>query len=69
MSRVMTSDENVIYQLQTLASYEPEDLDNPEFEVAYETLEGAEPFASVCCVDLAVRLLKLIEDKAPELLK
>ncbi len=57
---ILTKNENIVYQLETLASYEPEDLDNPEFEVAYESLDGSEPFATVCCVKLASQLLELI---------
>ncbi|QDP52101.1 MAG: hypothetical protein Unbinned706contig1000_45 [Prokaryotic dsDNA virus sp.] len=56
----LTNEENIIYQLETLASYDPSDIDNPEFEVAYEMPTGEESFATVCCTDLAVRALKLI---------
>ena len=58
----LTKDENIIYQLETLASYEPDDLDNPEFDVAYETKEGADTMATVCCIDMATRTLKLITE-------
>jgi len=61
MSELLTKNENIIYQLETLASYEPKDLDNPEFDVAYELLDGSEPFATVCCIELATRVLKLIK--------
>jgi len=54
--------QNLIYELETLASYEPEDLDNPEFEIAYENESGLEGFATVCCVDLAKRSLEMIKD-------
>jgi len=57
----LTRDENIIYQLESLASYEPDDLDNPEFEVGYEDKEGNEGFATICCVDIATRSLLLIE--------
>jgi hypothetical protein len=62
LKEILTKNENIIYQLETLASYEPDDLDNPEFEVAYELLDGSEPFATVCCIDLATRVLALIKE-------
>jgi len=58
----LTAKENLIYQLETLSSYEPEDLDNPEFDVAYELDSGADTFATVCCIDLAKRTLELIKE-------
>ena len=63
MSEKMTTSEDLIYQLQTLASHEPEDLDNPEVEVAYENDAGAEGFLTVCCIDLAARVLVELEAK------
>lgn len=54
----LTNLENIIYQLETLASYEPRDLDNPEFEVCYEMPTGEESFSTVCCVELASRTLR-----------
>jgi hypothetical protein len=54
--------ENLKYQLQTLSSYEPRDLDDPEFEVLYENSEGEEGFATVCCVDIGQRSLDRIEE-------
>ena len=62
VSNVLTKNENIIYQLETLASYEPDDLDNPEFEVGYEDGKGHEGFLSVCCIDLAERVLELIKE-------
>lgn len=62
MNNFLSKKEDLIYQLETLASYEPEDIDNPEFEVAYEDKNGNEGFASVCCVNLAERLLVLIKE-------
>ena len=47
-------------QLETLSTYEPVDLDYPEFEVSYENKDGSEVFATVCCVDLATNTLELI---------
>ena len=61
MSDTLTKNENIIYQLETLASYEPADLDNPEFEVGYEDESGNEGFATVCCIDVATKALLLIE--------
>jgi hypothetical protein len=57
----MTESENIKYQLEVLASYEPNDLDNPELEVAYENEAGNEGFLTVCCIDLAKRSIELIE--------
>ena len=56
----LTKDENIIYQLETLSTYEPVDLDYPEFDVLYENKDGSEGFATVCCVDLAASTLELI---------
>jgi len=61
VSNVLNEKENIIYQLETLASYEPSDLDHPEFEVGYEDGKGNEGFATVCCIDLAVKALELIK--------
>jgi len=49
------------YQLETLSTFEPSDLDYPEFEVGYESESGSEGFTSVCCVDLAERALDRIQ--------
>ena len=57
----MDKNENLKYQLETLASYQPEDLDNPEFEVAYETVSGCDGFDTVCCIDVAGRSLERIK--------
>ncbi len=62
MSNELTREENIIYQLETLASYEPRDLDNPEFEVCYEMPTGEESFSTVCCVELASRTLREIRE-------
>ena len=59
---MLNEKENLKYQLETLASYEPADLDNPEFEVAYENESGCEGFATVCCIDLAQRGLARIKE-------
>ncbi len=65
--RKLTNNENVVYQLETLSTYEPTDIDHPEFEVAYEMPTGEEIFSSVCCVDLAKRSLKLIQELEEEI--
>ena len=56
----MNKSENLKYQLESLASYEPSDLDNPEFEVGYQDDVGNEGFATVCCVDIAQKALDKI---------
>jgi len=58
----MTENENIKYKLETLASYWPEDLDYPQFEVAYEIESGEEAFRTVCCIDLAEQALKRITE-------
>ena len=58
----MTENENIKYKLETLASYWPEDLDYPQFEVAYEIESGEESFGTVCCIDLAEQALKRITE-------
>ncbi len=58
----MTKSEDLKYQLQTLASNEPNDIDYPEFEVAYEDESGNEGLATVCCIDVAERALDRINE-------
>jgi len=67
--QVMTPNENLTYQLETLASYTPEDLDNPVFDVAYEYAGGGEGFAEICCIDVASRALDRISELEKELKK
>ncbi len=55
------SNEDLKYQLESLSSYEPSDIDNPEFEVGYEDINGDDGFATVCCVDVAKRALDRIK--------
>ena len=57
----MTKEEILLYELQTLASYEPADLDYPTMEVAYENAAGHEGFIEVCLVDLGRRALANLE--------
>jgi hypothetical protein len=59
---MLTKSEDLKYQLETLASYEPNDIDNPEFEVAYEDSECNEGFATVCCIDVAKRAFDRITE-------
>ena len=58
----MDKSANLKYELQTLSSYEASDLDNPEFEVLYESIGGEEGFATVCCIDIGKRSLDRIEE-------
>tara|TARA_R110001606_G_scaffold282969_1_gene431550 strand:+ start:1443 stop:1691 length:249 start_codon:yes stop_codon:yes gene_type:complete len=51
---------NLKYQLETLASYEPGDIDNPEFEVIYESDSGGSGCIDICCIELAQRSLARI---------
>ncbi len=59
---MLTKSEDLKYQLESLASYEPSDIDNPEFEVGYGDINGNEGFATVCCVDVAKRALEHIKE-------
>lgn len=56
----MNKSEVIKYELECLSTYEPKDIDHPEFEVAYEDQDGMEGFLTVCCVNLAKRALDLI---------
>jgi hypothetical protein len=59
---MLTKNEDLKYQLETLESYEPKDIDSPEFDVAYEGECGEEGFATICCVELAKRSLERIKE-------
>lgn len=59
--RALTKDEDLKYQLETLASYEPKDLGCPEFEVFYSDFDDNEGSIEVCCVDVAERALDRIK--------
>lgn len=59
---MLTKNENLKYQLETLSTYEPSDVDNPEFDVAYEDGDGNEGFSTVCCIDVAKRALERITE-------
>lgn len=65
----LTESEDLKYQLETLASYEPDDLDNPEFDVGYETTDGREGYLTVCCLDVANRALVRINELESRLTK
>jgi len=60
--KALSKPENLKYQLETLSSYEPADIDHPAFDVAYEGSGGNEGFATVCCIDVGKRSLKRIND-------
>jgi len=57
------------YELETLASCRPADIDSPEFEVCFVDECGREGYTTVCCIDLARRALKRIEDLEKALLE
>lgn len=59
---MLTISEDLKYQLEALSNYEPSDIDNPEFEVAYEDPRGNEGFATICCIDVAKRALERINN-------
>ena len=59
--RSLTKNEDLKYQLATLTSYEPNDLDYPEFEVFYSDLDDNEGSIEVCCIDVAERALDRIK--------
>lgn len=58
----MTKDEILLYELEVLVSYEPDDLDNPEVEVYYEDAHGNEGSINVCVVELATRARKRLSE-------
>ena len=58
----MNKNKTLKYELETLASYTPEDLDYPVFEVGYEDDQGNEGFATTCCIDVAERSLSRIRE-------
>ena len=62
----MYESENIKYQLEALASYDPCDIDNPDFEAVYEDESGNEGFATICCIDLAKRSGELISQLEAE---
>lgn len=57
----LTKNEDLKYQLQTLASYEKDMLEDPEIEVYYEDKNGMEGAVSVELMGLGDRALKRIE--------
>lgn len=64
---MLTPEEDLKYQLETLSSYLPEDIDCPEFEVGYESEDGSDGFTSVCCIEIADRALERIKELEAEL--
>ncbi len=64
----MNNNEILMYELEDLASYNPEDIDNPEIEVCYENAEtGADHFQTLCLVDLGTRALSRLRELEGEL--
>ncbi len=57
-----------MYELEDLASYNPEDIDNPEIEVCYEhdAETGTDYFKAVCLVDLGTRALDRLRELEAE---
>ncbi|MCP4441987.1 MAG: hypothetical protein GY810_24015 [Aureispira sp.] len=59
----MNNNEILMYELEDLASYNPEDIDNPIIEVCYEHAEtGADHFQTLCLVDLGQRALSRLRE-------
>lgn len=71
MSETLTKEEDLKYQLETLASYETDTLDDCgcEIEVCYENSAGVEGFVTVDLIDLGSRALERIEGLEKELSK
>jgi len=65
----LTANEDLKYQLQTLASYSKDDLESHEIEVYYEDMNGSEGSSDVDLIDLGGRALKRIQDLESELSK
>lgn len=61
----MNKNEDLKYQLETLASFEQGDLDDSEFDVGYE-VDGLEGFATVCSIELASRAVARIKELEQE---
>lgn len=59
--------DNVLWFLNELASFEPDDIDNNDFDVYGEHESGAEGTASVGIVELAADAVKLITKLQAEL--
>lgn len=63
----MTKDEILMYELECLASYEPEDLDYPHIVVCYEDTFGNDHSVDIYLVEMAnrlkVRFAELLEEK------
>ena len=60
MSEQLNKNQNLLYQLETLASYAPSDLDYPEMEVGYEHENGADWFQTVCLIEVGKKALARI---------
>ena len=65
----LTDDEDLKYQLQTLATYSKDDLESHEIEVHYEDMNGHEGSSDVCLIDLGHRAFQRIEFLENELAK
>ena len=58
----LTKEQDLKYQLQTLAGYSQADLDNPEIEVVYEDCTGSEGELTVGLTELGQRAYNRIEE-------
>lgn len=65
----MIEQEDLLYKLETLASYDKEDLDYPEFDVVYEDQNGGEHWTTVCCIELAKQAEERIKSLEKQLQK
>lgn len=65
----LTKSEDLKYQLQTLASYEKDQLEDTEIEVCYEDKNGMEGFVSVELMDLGSRALERIDQLEKEIVR
>jgi len=54
--------DTLIYQLETLASYSPDDLDGDGFDVLYEDSEGREGWATESITDVAGKAAKKLTE-------
>jgi len=67
MSDEMTKEENLKYQLETLSTFEPKDIDYSQIDVGYEHENGEEVFATVCLVELGRKSLERINELEKQL--
>ena len=54
-------DDNLLYMVETLAGYEPSDIDDDDFEVVFQTTDGCDASSTQSVVDIAAQAVELIK--------